>query len=95
MPSMKKSKIISLFKKTIIILFIISIIYTLYSLTKPPKTHYHIAQIETIGIVENISKNNITIKAKERLIVTTENFKGKLGDIVKVKGTLTKPKKNI
>ena len=96
---MKKSKTKSPYNKPIIILFIISIIFTIIKINIPPHTKYKPHDKEIVGIITNCEKKekqtNITIKGKEKVILNYyKDYICDLGTKIKATGILYKPNKN-
>lgn len=96
----KNSKIKSLFKISILIVFLSSLIFTLVVTKKELyKTNYKVGYNEIIGTITSIKKTDYGLKiemvAKEKLVFNYyEELSLKVGDIVKVKGILKRPNKN-
>ena len=96
---MQKLKITSPFNILIIISLIISIIYMVQNINKPPKSNYTNGYYKISGTVIKCQKKvdyyQITIKAKEKILINYyDNYKCNLGQKISVKGTLKKPSKN-
>ena len=96
---LKKSKTKSPYNKPIIILFIISIIFTIIKINIPPHTKYKPHDKEIVGIITNCEKKekqtNITIKGKEKVILNYyKDYICDLGTKIKATGILYKPNKN-
>jgi len=95
---LKKSKTILLFKVISITVFIIGVLNTIINHNVYPKSKYN-NEKEITGLITNCQKTeyntNITIKAKEKIIITyTKEFKCKLGIKIKANGKLEKPNEN-
>jgi len=96
---MKKLKIKSPLNLLILLIFLISIIYTIQAINKDPQSLYseNTKNIEGIitkcQIVDN--KTQITLKSKEKILVNYyDNFTCILGTKIKVKGNIFKSKEN-
>ena len=95
---MKKSKTI-LLSKLIVFLFLITLINTAYCVQKEPFSYYSENTKVISGEVTEITKIDdgykLILKAKEKIIVYYyDKLKIKLGNQIKVTGTVKKPKKN-
>lgn len=95
---MKKSKT-ALLSKYIIFIFLISLLYTGYYLNKVDLSIYHGNEKVIEGTVIAKQKTDygyrLTVKAKEKLLVRVyQDLDFKLGNKIRITGTLTKPAVN-
>lgn len=96
---MKKLKIILAFKYFVILIFLLSTLYTLYiTKNKIYKSKYNNDNFIE-GTIINLKKteygSKIIIKGKEKIIANYyDENELKVGDIVRIKGTLEQPKTN-
>ena len=95
---MKKSKT-ALLSKYIIFIFLISLLYTGYYLNKVDLSIYHGNEKVIEGTVIAKQKTDygyrLTVKAKEKLLVRVyQDLDFKLGNKIRITGTLTKPDVN-
>lgn len=95
---MKKSRT-ELLSKFIILIFLISLIYTLYYLNKDSVSKYTGEEKQISGIITNYEETSygyrLTISGKENILVRVyEKIKFNLGDKIDVKGTLSVPNRN-
>ena len=97
MQYLKKSKTI-LHSKLIVFFFLLSIIYVTINIKQEPYSHYNENTKDISGIVTDIKQTDygykLEVKAKEKVIVYSDDFNGKLGNKVKIMGDFQKPNKN-
>lgn len=94
---LKKLKTVSPFKLFVILLCILSIIYSKVKINTFPKSDYNINQKYVTGTITKCTYNDnvkITIKGKESVLITYQNYKCKLGKKIKAIGTFSIPPEN-
>ncbi len=92
---MKKLKITSAFNVSIVILLIISVIYTFFMVKTVPKSIFHEGNATITGIIENCQQTDyntkITMRGKEKILISyNKDFKCLLGQKIKVAGEIEK-----
>lgn len=100
---MKRLRIVLQYKWFYYGLFISALLFALYQTQKPLTSHYSQEDTSFIGIITYIkhvdSKITIKIRAKENLrgdyyVKDNESFSYEVGDIIEIKGNLSKPTHN-
>ena len=96
---MRKSKIISPFNLTVLIVFLITVIYVLFYIISPPKSKYSKEESQISGIVYDCQnkedKTVFKIKGKENILINYyDHFNCKLGIKIKAQGEMKTSKHN-
>lgn len=93
---MKKLKIKSPLRITILLLFLLSLINTIIQLEQPPISKFNKTAKEITGTVINCQETSnsikLTIKAQEKILVNYyDHYQCKIGQIIKVSGEIKEP----